>query len=470
MLSKDVGSEVFKILTAANPWWSDQAARPPIPSDVRRTEFEALYRHATNPEERRAQLLLGPRQVGKSTLLKQIANELLNSKIPATHVTYIDLEDFTRQMPNQPVTLMEIVDSFLQNAKASIHPAVPYFFMFDEIHASVEWALNIKKLVDTHGAKMKILATDSSAAILRERARETGPGRWRETQIEPWSFGDYERLRFPHGAAVSEAESFNTLERYFFRGGFPEHVQNENLAEIWRNLREDIEDKAVEKDLARILKIRRAPELKALFVALIRESGAIFDASARANDFGVTRQRITRWTEQLEKTGLIHVLPRWARSSRKSTRAHPKIYAIDPALVPAFSLERDPKDNPLVLSKVAETAFLRHVRILAQRLDGKLTFYRVEKESEADFVLEHKGGTIVFEVTTSREASKDKRRKTLGVAEDMAATAAIIVSMTPTEMEHASTNRPLLELPFPSFLREASKSDIGKEMARWLKL
>lgn len=476
MLSKHINLEVFKILSAANPWWTDPAAGPAVPSDVKRSEFTSLYAQAKDLESRRAQLLIGPRQVGKSTLLKQIVNELLqekdpHQKVPPQHVTYIDLEDFARQMPAQPVTLSDIIESIQQNSKPSAQSTIPQFFMFDEIHASVEWALHIKKLVDTHGAKMKILATDSSAAILRKEAVETGAGRWNTQEIEPWSFGDYERLRFaPNTGAMAETESFATLERYFFHGGFPEHVQKENSAEIWKSLREDIEDKAIEKDLARILKVRREPALKALFVAIVRESGVIFDASARSRDLGVSRQKITRWVEQLEDLGLIQILPRWAKSSRKSTRAHPKIYAIDPALVAAFSHEVDPKNNVTVRSKAAETAFLRHARILTRQLEGRLSFYRVERESEADFVLDHKGGRIVFEITTSHEATKDKKRKISEVAGNLGTSMAVIISMTPSERSHTVGKYSILEVPFPLFLREASQLDITPEMARWLKL
>lgn len=476
MLTNDASLDVFKILSSSNPWWVDPAERPSVPSDVQRSEFKSLYTQAKDLNNRRAQLLIGPRQVGKSTLLKQIVNELLqekdpHQKVPPQHVTYIDLEDFARQIPAQPVTLSDIIESIQQNSKSSAQSTFPQFFMFDEIHASVEWALHIKKLVDTHGAKMKILATDSSAAILRKEAVETGAGRWNTQEIEPWSFSDYERLRFASRVgAAAEAESFATLERYFFHGGFPEHVQKEKSAEIWKSLREDIEDKAIEKDLARILKVRREPALKSLFVTIVRESGAIFNASSRSDDLGVSRQKITRWVEQLEDLGLIQVLPRWAKSSRKSSRAHPKIYAIDPALVAAFSHEVDPKNNVSVRSKAAETAFLRHARILARRLEGRLSFYRVEHGAEADFVLDHKGGRIVFEITTSHEATKDKKRKISEVAGDLGASTAVIVSMTPSERSHTIGKCSLLEVPFPLFLREASQLDITPEMARWLKL
>jgi hypothetical protein len=120
-----------------NPWWRDSASRLarryPF---VRDLQAEVLPR-LLDFEDRRATVILGPRQVGKTTLLLQTADMLLDRGWPAQNVTYFDFSD---DRVTEPVTAREVVDIRPVGLDAD-HPRV---FFLDEVHLAVE----IQQVVD----------------------------------------------------------------------------------------------------------------------------------------------------------------------------------------------------------------------------------------------------------------------------------------------------------------------------------
>ena len=88
-----VRSDVIReILEDRNPWWLDPEARRIVPS-VRRDLYEELERFVGLEGGRRAAVIIGPRQVGKTTLLLQLANQLLSQGWPPANLTYFDFSD-----------------------------------------------------------------------------------------------------------------------------------------------------------------------------------------------------------------------------------------------------------------------------------------------------------------------------------------------------------------------------------------
>jgi predicted AAA+ superfamily ATPase len=85
--------ELTGIALDQNPWWEAPHYRPVLHLTERRSMFDRLYTALANPQQNRAQILLGPRQVGKSTLLLQIVGKLLEAEVPPANVTFFDFSD-----------------------------------------------------------------------------------------------------------------------------------------------------------------------------------------------------------------------------------------------------------------------------------------------------------------------------------------------------------------------------------------
>lgn len=385
-----------EILEDQNPWWRDRSTRRAAGYPVRRSLQPEILGKIQRRDERRAILIHGPRQVGKTVLLLQTADDLLDAGLPPANLTYCDLSDdrFT-----SAVSLREVAEIRPPDTAEEL----PRVLLLDEIGQVDGWDRWLKVAVDQGGRR--IVATDSAATILREGGRESGLGRWDELQLEGLTFREFVRL---HGSPEESMErvlqrSPNLFERYLALGGFPEHVFSEDFPETRRRLRGDIADRAIVRDLARLgVDVSR---VKDLFVYLVQDSGAELNAEARARDLAADARSVREWVRLLTETLLLAPLDRFSRQPSASLRSRQKIFAADSGLVGAFSVlaARDER----VRARLFEAATFRHLRELAGGLSGELSYFRQE-DWEVDFVLSLPGRLLGIEVTSSPRLKPQK--------------------------------------------------------------
>ncbi len=404
------------LLDRLNPWWKISGARPAV-ERARRDVFGALLERLDAPDVGRAQVLLGPRRVGKSTLLRQLAATFLERGWHAPNLTYFDFKD---ERSEGARSLTEV----LQEVPGGFDDEHPRLLLFDEVTRAPDWDLSLKRLVDETRAseparRARILVTDSAASLMRTGAKETLEGRIDELTIHPLSFR--EALRFLGEPDETERETFRripgVLERYLSSGGMPEHIAYRDLELAWERIRSDIADKAIARDLARDgVDVERAT---ALYRFLVETSGGLFDAANRASDLTTRDQptdarTIRRWVELLEHACLLGRLGPWHPGLRsrpgkpsRALKARPKLYAEDHGAIAAFSASPGPMSNSEVRGRIFETVVFNHLRDLRdRRKDYRLGFFREGEELELDFVLDFGDVTLGIEVTSSPTAEK----------------------------------------------------------------
>ncbi|MBI2192558.1 MAG: ATP-binding protein [Planctomycetes bacterium] len=352
-------------------------------------------------------VLLGPRQVGKTTLLLQLIDSLLQDGFPSGNLTYFDFSDDRLTGSLSPREVVQIVPTTCQKD----HPRI---FFFDEISRSKHWDAWLKQAVDT--TEHRYLVTDSAASLLREGTVESGLGRWDEHHVEGLSFTEFLRLMSGEDKPVQEilGKIPNALARYLILGGFPEHLANPVTSEIRRRLRSDIADRAILRDLAR-RKVRDLERIRELFVCLVQDSGAILDVRARAEALkadtgGADPRSVRSWVRILEETQLLFHLPRLAGSpmAKLKSSSRLKVYASDHGLIFAFSASADPLLKPRDRGRIFEAVVFRHLRALAQDADGSLAYFRRDEDHEIDFILDSRRERIGIEVTASRDPDARK--------------------------------------------------------------
>ncbi len=405
------------ILADHNPWWRDPALRRSRHSA--RRALEPLLLERIGPAGgRRAIVVVGPRQVGKSVMLRQLADDLITNGWPPQNVMYFDFED---DRIVEPISAREVINV----EPIGMVSESPRVFLLDEISKSVRWAEWLKQAVDRN-PQYRIVVTDSVATILREQGRESGLGRWDEYILEPLTFPEFLDLQsIPREDALLGAQ--NPFESYLAKSGFPEHLWSEDYPQIRARLRSDIADRAILKDLARTGV--DVEQVRSLFVYLMQDSGAIFSVSSRAKDLKVDERSIRKWARLLQDTLLVHDLPlhQASRASAASRLgAKPKLYAADHGLVISFSLSPDPLADPEVRGKAFEALVFHHLRTIAKALEARLGYFRDSKGLEADFILDSRGGRVVVEVTHSA-APRDRVGKVREVARQVGAAVALVV-------------------------------------------
>jgi predicted AAA+ superfamily ATPase len=398
---------IEEILLDQNPWWEDPAApRRGQRFPRRRDLFQPVYSQLMRFDDRRASVVIGPRQVGKTVMLQQIADELLRQGWPSGNLTYFDFSDDRITTPG--VTAREIVDVVPRGHRKG----KPRIFLLDEIGSSQKWASWLKQAVDK--ADHRIAVTDSAASLIRQGGRESGMGRWDEHVMEGLSFREYLHLQSMEGENLEDAMARlpAPLERYLSFGGFPEHLQSESLSDVRRRIRSDVADKAILRDIQK-LGVRQPMKVKDLFVYLVSDSGAIFDLRTRKRDLGADHRSVSEWLGLLEDTLLVTRLEPMARrqTAKLRGRSLPRMYAADHGLIVAFSAEADPMADSEVRGKVYEAAVFRHLRELSRRHDGQLGYFRSgDQKNEVDFVLRTSKEVIAVEVTSSASPGKKPAR------------------------------------------------------------
>jgi predicted AAA+ superfamily ATPase len=375
------------ILQDQNPWWTDGAIRRARGYPVRRDLQPDILSRLLRLDDRRAMILIGPRQVGKTVLLLQLADDLLDKGWPAQNLTYFDFAD--DRLTTKP-TAREVAE-LLPVGFAPEHPRI---LLLDEIRSAPSWDLWLKQAVDHRLGR--IVATDSAAGLLRDGARESGVGRWDEYLLQALSFREFARLRSIPGESLEETlrREPNLPDRYLSVGGFPEHVGNNDYPELRRRLRSDIAERAILHDLSKLgVDTQR---VKDLFAYFIQNSGAELNVDARGNDLKADSRTVRDWVRLLIETQLLTPLDRYLQHAAPALRSRPKIYACDPGLVTAFAFS--PVEDPGVRAKAFEAAVLRHLREALRQTEGAVTYFRHKDDLEIDFVLRVGDNLIGIEV------------------------------------------------------------------------
>ncbi len=406
------------LLVELNPWWTNAAARPNKARQTSRDMLAVLLDYVGERGNRRAALMAGPRQVGKTVLLHQVAHRLLEEDWPPANITYFDFSD-----PRLPdgITIGDI----LKFSPASIAPERPRVFLLDEIAKSEKWDLWLKQAVDAETGD-RFIVTDSAVSLLREGTLESGQGRWDPLRIEGLSFVEFLRLigRLDEPSIDVFRRVPNAIGRYLAVGGFPEHARSEADYLVRERVRDDIADKAIRRDLIRLgVDVERVRDL---FVYLTQDSGAIFSARKRARDMGADERSVRQWLQRLEDAHLIERLPRHSPNAAARLRSQPKIYASDHGLIPAFTPTGAPETDPSIRGRVLEAAVFRHLRDVRAVKHGSLSFFR-DDDLEGDFILEYGENRLVVEVTASTDPPTRKFDRLRRVAGTINATRMVML-------------------------------------------
>lgn len=412
-------AELLGILQGFNPWWSGKQVQAPA---FRRLAFQVALQNLENPAIKRAILLTGPRRVGKTTILLQIAQKLATS--PRRHpqsVLYLSLDHPLLKLWPLHETLRLYHETFWPEGQEAV-------LLLDEIQYAEDWDRHLKILVD-HKPFYKIVATGSVSPLLRRGEIESGVGRWTRVPTPPLSFFEFLRIRGEAAPLVPEdlrpfdlfgrsagelaqiATQFKPLapsfQRYLLVGGFPETAMMPDIATGQRLLREDVVERVLKRDLTALFGIRNVADLERLFIYLCLHSGSILSVQACASALEVSHVTVANHLEALEASNLIYRLPQMAAGGKAALKVRHKIYLKDAALRNAVLLKgEEVLANPTEMGLIVETAILRHLSAYYYRDTPEILYWREPKTGvEVDIVVRSPKYVIPVEVKYRGDAT-----------------------------------------------------------------
>lgn len=387
------GAEIARRLAQHNLWWS-QPYKTAIPEGAspKRVYFVPFKALALNFNVRRATILLGPRRVGKTFMVKQLIHDAIQDGFNPDAILYAAMDTPVYS----GISLERFLDLF-PKGKGSERRVV----VFDEIQYLWNWEVHLKNLVDNY-PNTKFIALGSAAAALKLKSAESGAGRFSDFMLPPLTF--YEFLKFLPGQVEEElidvklkdngrweyaAKNIDELNKRFVDylnfGGYPEAVLN---AEIRNNseqfIRNDIIDKVLLKDLPSLYGINDIQQLNKLFSFLAYNAGTEASLENIAQKSGVTKPTIKRYIEYLESAFLIIKLPTVDENCKTLQRQRNfKVYLNNPSMSAAlFGTVR--MDEPDKIGHLAESAiFSQWQHSQNFRL---LRYARWKNEGEVDVV------------------------------------------------------------------------------------
>ena len=404
-------NEVANVLRGFNPWWSDIPQRVP---PFHRLAHRVCLRHLGDDSLHRAILLRGPRRVGKTTILYQLVDWLLEEDYPPKSILYLSLD--------HPILKLLPLSDILRLYHETVYPqGQSAVLLLDEVQYSADWDLHLKQLVDRR-PEYRIVATGSASVVQRQRMMESGVGRWIEVPVPTLSFYEFMHIR---GADVSVIPSdlrpldlFNKAEGelavmgtrfrqlmppfldYLLLGGFPETARLQDVSLCQRLLREDVVERVLKRDMTALFGIRNVNELEKLFIYLCLHSGGIFAVRTCATALGTSATTVTSHLEALEQANLIYRLSPAGVGGKKVLRARYKFYLVDAALRNAVLLRgREILDDAEQMGIIVETTILRHLYAYHYRDTPEIVYWRDAKtEQEVDIIVKSPNYVIPVEV------------------------------------------------------------------------
>lgn len=334
---KDVSNQqVEEHLKRLNPWWGSARMDDETLSLQPRAYLAPIRQLLLETNLRRAVVLLGPRRVGKTILIRHLIADLLGSGFAARRIAYVEMD--------HPLLHGQSLEALVQQIEM-ITPGGegPRFLFFDEIQSHKDWEKHLKPLVD-HRPDLRMLVSGSAAAALKRQSTESGAGRFTDFLLPPLTFSEYLQLR-PEPPAIREQQvsryvltDIDILNSQFVDyvnyGGYPELALSPAVRENpERFVKSDIVDKVLLRDLPQLYGIKDIQELNSLFTLLAYNTAEEVSFEQLSQRSGVGKQTIQKYIEYLEAAFLIKRVFRVDQDGRRYQRErHFKVYLTNPAM------------------------------------------------------------------------------------------------------------------------------------------
>lgn len=335
------------------------------------------------------QVISGPRQVGKSTLVKQVLKEI------SIDFTFISADNVEK---DNLYWINEVWETARQRMK--LKKEREYLLVIDEVHKVNNWSEAVKKEWDDdtfNDVNIKVILLGSSRLLIKDGLTESLAGRYELIHMSHWSFKE-----------MNEAFGMD-LEHYIFFGGYPGGVGFINNEVRWRKyIKDSIVAPAIAHDILMTKTIYKPELMKQLFELGCTYSGeeiALTKLLGQLQDAG-NITTLANYLSTLNESHLLCGLQKYANDNARKYNSVPKMMVYNTALLSSlYGLNYSQVfTNPKMWGRWVESAVGTHLLNMANELDYRIYYWR-ERNDEVDFILEYNRQCIAIEVKSGRRTT-----------------------------------------------------------------
>jgi len=304
--------------------------------------------------DRKMVILGGPRQVGKTTLSRQIATRFKNP----LYLNFDHPEDRERIRKRDWKKSNDLL-------------------IFDEIHKWRIWKSWLKGIYDKEGGEHRILVTGSARLDVYRKGGDSMQGRYHYWRLHPFTYSEI--LQVTHS-------NKNVLQNLFTRGGFPEPYLATSERALKRWQRERLE-RVIREDVFALESIRNLNALFYLHELLVERVGSPISLKSLGEDLGVSPITVGHWIQILESMYVIFIVAPYHKKLTRAIRKEYKVYLYDWSLI---------RENGLRWENMIASHLLRYCHFQEDSEGDRmqLCFLKDRDDHEADFLLVRDGKPI----------------------------------------------------------------------------
>jgi Predicted ATPase (AAA+ superfamily) len=357
--------------------------------------FERSYLKSvkTRIEEPRKfiQVILGPRQIGKTTMVIQLSSQL---SIPNLH------ESADAISATNSAWLVQVWESARLRLKAS--GATEFLLVIDEIQKIDNWSEIVKQQWDKdtrENINIKVILLGSSRLLIQKGLTESLAGRFETLYLGHWSYSEMQ-------------EAFGwSIEQYIYFGGYPGSATLINDEERWKNyIKDSLIETSISKDILMLTRVDKPALLKRLFELGCLYSGQILSYTkilGQLQDAGNTTT-LANYLKLLSDCGLLGGLDKYAGDIIRKRGSSPKFQVYNNALITAQGDGRYEKAivDPELWGRLVESSVGTHLlnHSISERYN---LYYWREGNYEVDFILKKGDKVIGLEVKSGKRGENE---------------------------------------------------------------
>lgn len=334
------------------------------------------------------QVILGPRQVGKTTMITQLLSQLSTPNL---------YESADAISATNSAWLMQIWESARLRLKAS--GASEFLLVIDEIQKIDNWSEVVKQQWDKdsrENVNIKVILLGSSRLLIQKGLTESLAGRFETLYLGHWSYPE-----------MQQAFGWN-IQQYVYFGGYPGSTTLISDEERWKNyIKDSLIETSISKDILMLTRVDKPALLKRLFELGCLYSGQILSytkITGQLQDAGNTTT-LANYLKLLSDCGLLGGLDKYAGDIIRKRGSSPKFQVYNNALITAQSGDTYEKAivNPELWGRLVESSVGAHLINNSVSDKYNLHYWR-EGEYEVDFILEKDDKVIGLEVKSGIKA------------------------------------------------------------------